>query len=115
MNTDQKPRHCLQCLRTGYKLTNGRCSTCCHRTPAALWREYHGAAPGDVLTSGTVLDADDAAAALDRINQLIAAAQIHRVEQIGPRCVLERHVDVDTGASVQRVTLVIIEKEATDD
>ena len=111
---DTQPRRCLQCLRYGMLLTHGRCSTCRGRTPAAVRNEYHGgkARAQRAGIGGTLLGPDEAATALQRVTAAIDAAQIHRVEQIGPRCLLERHVDLDAGVSVQRVTLVINEREA---
>lgn len=108
-----QPRHCLQCLRIGLLLTHGRCSTCRGRTPAAVWNEHHGAKPRDseANVSSAVLNDEEAAATLQHIRESIASAQIHRVEQIGKRCVSERHINLDTGVSVQRVTLIVTEWE----
>ena len=107
-----QPAMCLQCLRTDMRLMHGRCSTCRGRTPASVWNAHHGAGAQRAGISGALLEPDEAAAALQRMTAAIGAAQIHRVEQIGPRCLLERHVDLDRGVSVQRVTLVINEREA---
>lgn len=96
-------------------LTHGRCSTCRGRTPAALWNEHHKRPLADETEfASTVLEGTEATDALDGIRQLIDASQIKRVEQIGPRVLLERYTDLEAGVRVQRVTLVINEREAAN-
>lgn len=117
---DFQPDRCLQCLKIGLTLTHGRCNTCRNRTSAAVWNEYHGPAgvrvdlrrapKADASFVSRLVPLEEAQAMLDEIEGKIARAQIRRVEQISDRCTMERYSDLDTGACVQRVTLLTTEE-----
>ena len=117
-------RQCVQCGKIGLKLnTEGRCSTCWHRTPAEVWRNLRQNSPADVRIDA-FSDPDDLAPlatrllSVDEIDQIlsdtggfIATAPVRRVEQISSRCIKHTYSDPKTGRTLIRLDLVLAECE----
>lgn len=104
MNTDQKPRHCLQCLRIGLQLdADGRCSTCRHMTPVALWRENHDNGARGAVRPWNVPPAH-VKSLRQRMETYIGLMHVHDVQTIGNDFVVEVHEDVMAGERVERTT-----------
>lgn len=120
--SDIQPGQCVQCLRSGLHLTNGRCSSCYHRTPADLWRKHHPKPGVRLDTSSTqaddvplgfrVLPTEEAERLRHRGEVFIEAAPIRRTEQISPRCTKYVYSDPRIGRTLMRVDLVL-EEEGT--
>ena len=97
--------------------TCGLCRTCYMRqyrdAVAAAGVQAKAFQPGEPATptlETRLLPWPEAEALLARMEQVAANATTRRVEQLGPRVVLERYQDMATGDSMQRLT--IIEREA---
>lgn len=110
MTPGTQPAACEVC-KARPAVTCGVCRTCYmrrrrdSRATARAEAPQPGETPAPKLET-RLLPWPEAEALLARMEQMVANATTRRVEQLGPRVVLERYQDMTTGHSVQRLTVI---------
>lgn len=105
---------------------HGRCASCRQITPAAVWNAYQeqrkafdgisleAFQPTPALRPPLVsrlLPVEEAERILAKAQAAIDACEVRRVEQIGPRAILERAQDMKTGEQIMRLTMRVAAQE----